>query len=357
MESRKLQKVGYSTITVSLPSEWVKQNKISPGDLVFLSSERDGTLRIMPSQIAQREEAEEFIVNADAVDSNGLLERIVVGCYILGHDVIRITSATRIEKEQIDEVRRVVRKLIGLGIIEETPRSILLQCSVDPAKFKLDMLTRRLSLIASTILLEAIQAFVDGNESLAQEAISREDEADTIYYLAVRLLLSAQVKPDIAEQIGAIDILFIPATRLILQYLELIADYAEDIAKRIVELKIYRKKLPPEIIERIQNLSESTQTVFQKALDCIFTGDLKVANEVLEMKKVIELESNRFMREAPEIIYIRSVVTCLNKVADIGATIANIAINKALEQPNKYVEDIIRTVKHTRTVPISSKRN
>ena len=356
METRKVQKVGYSTVTVSLPSEWVKKNNLHAGEIVFLATDRDGTLRVMPSHLAQREEAEEYVINADNCDEQGMLERIIVGSYILGRDVIRVTSSTRIEKEHIDEIRRIVRKLIGLGILEETPKNILLQCSVDPTKFKLDMLTRRLSLIASTILSEATQAFLEGNKSLAEEAINREDEADTIYYLAVRLLLSAQIKPDVAEQIGATDILFIPATRLILQYLELIADYAEDIAKRIIELEIYRSKLPSDIVERIQHLSESTQAIFQKALDCVFSRDLRIANGVLEMKEVVEIESNRLMREAPEIIYLRSIISCLNKVADIGATIADIAINRALEQPNKSVETIIQSVRHTRSVPLMTKK-
>ena len=351
MESRKVQKVGYSTMTVSLPSEWAKQNNINPGDLVFLIPEKDGTLKIMPSQIAQKEEAEEYIINADACDEQGLLERIVVGSYILGRDVIRVTSATRIRKEHVDEIRRIVRKLIGLGILEETPKNILLQCSVDPTKFKLDMLTRRLSLIASTILSETMRAFLDNNKSLANEAINREDEADTIYYLAVRLLLSAQSKPDIAEQIGATDILFIPATRLILQYLELIADYSEDMAKKIIAIEVYRDKLEKDIVENICHLGELTQTIFQRAVDCVFTRDLKVANGVLEMKNVLEMESERLMRELPEIPFLRAIISCLDKIADKGATIADVAINRALEKPSKYVENIIRTVKHVRTLP------
>jgi len=356
LESRKVQKVGYSTMTVSLPSEWVKQNNINPGDLVFLIPERDGTLKIAPSQIAQREEAEEYIINADACDEPGVLERIIVGCYILGRDVVRIASSSRIKKEHIDEIRGIIHKLIGLGILEETSKNILLQCSVDPTRFKLDMLIRRLSLIASTILSEAMQAFVENNESLANEAISREDEADTIYYLAVRLLLSAQVKPEIAEQIGATDIVFIPATRLILQYLELIADYSEDVAKRIPELKRYRNKLDREIVETIYHHSELTQTIFQKAIDCVFSRDLKVANQVLEMRNVLETESDELIRELPEIPYLRAIVSCLNKIGDLGATIADIAINRALEKPSKYVENIIRTVKHVRTLPLPTKK-
>jgi phosphate uptake regulator len=354
LESRKVQKVGYSTMTVSLPSEWVKQNNISAGDLVFLTQEKDGTLKLMPSQIAQKEEAEEYIINADACDEQGMLERIIVGSYILGRDVIRVTSSNRIGSAHIDEIRRIVRKLIGFGILEETSKNILLQCSIDPTKFKLDMLIRRLSIIASTIFSEAMQAFLENKRSLAEEAINREDEADTIYYLAVRLLLSAQVEPNTAEQIGATDILFIPATRLILQYLELIADYSEDIAKKIIALEIYRDKLTKDVIERIYHLSELTQAIFQKAVDCVFTRDLKVANGVLELRNVLDIESERLMREAPEIPYLRATISCLNKIADIGATIADIAINRALEEPNKYVENIIRTVKHVRTLPSST---
>lgn len=356
MESRKVQKVGYSTITVSLPSGWVKQNNISPGDLVFIIPEKDGTLKIVPSQIAQKEEAEEYIINADACDEPGMLERIIIGSYILGRDVIRVTSTNRIRKEHINEIRMRVRKLIGLGILEETPKNILLQCSVDVTKFKLDMLFRRLSVIASTILSEAMQAFLERNNDLAEEAINREDEADTIYYLAVRLLLSAQIKPDIAEKIGATDILIIPATRLMLQNLELIADYSEDIAKAVIKLEVYRDKLSTDVIERIFRLSELAQTIFQKAVDCVFTGDIKVANGLLEMQNVLEIESNRLMQELPEIPYLRLIVSTLDKIADKGATIANIAINRALEEPSKYVEDIIRIVKHVRTLPLPTRK-
>lgn len=344
-------------MTVSLPSEWVKQNNISPGELVFIMQEKDGTLRVMPANVAQREEAEEHVINVDACDEKGLLERIIVGSYILGRDVIRVASSTRIGKAHVDEVRRVVRKLIGLGILEETSKGILLQCSVDPTKFKLDMLIRRLSLIASTILSEAMQAFLEKNEALANEAISREDEADTIFYLAVRLLLSAQMKPDVAEQIGATDILFIPATRLILQYLELIADYSEDMAKKIISLKVYRNKLTEETVQGIYHLSELTQTIFQKAVDCIFTRDLRIANEVVEMQKVLEMETDRLMQELPEIPYLRAIISCLNKIADLGASIADIAINRALEKPSKDVENIIRTVKHVRTLPLAAKKS
>jgi len=353
VESRKVQKVGYSTITVSLPSEWVRQNSIEPGDLVFIVPELDGTLRIVPRDLARREESEEYIINADVCDDKRLLERLIVGSYILGRDVIRITSTSRIKSECVEEVRGIVRKLIGLGILEETPKNILLQCSVDPTKFQMDMLIRRLSLIALTIYSEAMQTLLEKDTTLAADAISREDEADMIFFLATRLLVLAQRKRDLAEKIGLTKLILIPCTCLILQYLELIADYSEDIAKRIIELEKYKATLSKTTLERIYHLGELTQTIFQKAVDCIFTRDLKIANSLLEMRNVLESEFEKEMRELPEIPYLRTIVSTLSKIADKGAIIAKLAINTTLMKSDEQVGKILKIRKHERTTPLS----
>jgi phosphate uptake regulator len=343
-------------MTVSLPSEWVKQKNIKPGDFVFIVPEIDGTLRIVPSDLARREEAEEYIINADACEEKGFLERLIVGSYILGRDVIRITSTSRIRSECVKEVRGIVRKLIGLGILEETPKTILLQCSIDPTKFQMDMLIRRLSLIASTIYSEAIQALLEKDTPLAMDAINREDEADMIFFLATRLLVLAQRKRDLAEKIGLTKLILIPCTCLILQYLELIADYSEDIAKRVIELEKYKATLSKTTLERIYHLGELTQTVFEKAVDCIFTRDLKIANNLLEMHEVLESKFEQEMRELPEIPYLRTIVSTLSKIADKGAIIAKVAINTTLMKSDKEIGKILKIKKHERTIPLSAKR-
>lgn len=346
-------------MTVSLPSEWTKQNNINPGDIVFVIPEKDSTLKIVPSQLLQKEEAEEYIINADVCNEPRILERIIIGSYILGRDVIRVVSSRRIRKEHVDEVRGIIRKLIGLGILEETPKSILLQCAIDPAKFKFDLLFRRLSLIASTILSEAMQALAERNNSLAGEAINREDEADTIYYLAVRLLLSAQMNPDIAEKTGMEEVLgrrAIPATRLMLQNLESIADHSEGIAKKVIMLEDYRDRLSADFVRKICHLGELTQTIFDKAVDCVFTKDIKISNGLLEMRKAFETESEELMRELPEIPYLRAIVSTLSDITDKAATFAHLAMNMALEEPSEYLENIVRARKHVRTLPLPSKK-
>jgi len=337
MESRKLQKVGYSTLSISLPSNWVKEMGLKRGDPLFLMPEKDGSLKLFPSKLLKPKEGiEEYICNSDLCDDPGMLERIIVGNYILGRDLLSIISAERIRSEHIEEIRGIMPKLIGLGIVEETPDRIRLQCSVDPRKFHLDMLLRRLSILSLTIVKEAVQALVDSDDSLAKDAINREDEADVMYLLAMRLLISAQRRREIAEEIGLKDPLHILYFGLMLRYLELIADYAEEIARRVIELlQKYRDRLPQWVIERISNLNDLAHDLVLKSVDCFFIGDIKIANSLLEMRAFIKLERDRLTQELPEIPHLRLILWNISRIADNGKGIALIAINNALEKKTK----------------------
>lgn len=337
MDTRKLQKVGHSTLSVSLPRNWVKENNLKRGHHVFLSREKDGSLRVLPSQHIETEISEdEYICNADLCVDPKMLERVIVGNYILGRETFSMISSERISSEHTDEIRGIIRKLIGLGIVEETSDRITLQCSVDPRKFHVDLLLRRLSIISSTIVKESVEALTKSDESLAKDAINREDEADMMFLLAMRLLVSAQRKRDVAEEIGLTDPLHILYFGLMLKYLEQIADYAEEIARRVIALlRKYQEKISQRVIERISNLNDLAHDLVLKSVDAFFIGDIKIANSLLEMLTFIEIERDRMMGELPELPHIRCILWDINRIADNGAAIALIAINNTLERKTK----------------------
>ncbi len=337
METRKIQKVGYSTLAVSLPSDWAKEKNLKRGDTVVFLTEKDGSLKLFPSELVkQNEGTEEYICNGDLCEDPKMLERIIVGNYVLGREVFSIISADRIRSEQTEEIRGILPKLIGLGIVEETPDHITIQCSVDPRKFRLDMLFRRLSIISLTIVKEAIEALVNFDASLAKDAINREDEADMMYLLAMRLLVSAQRRKEVAEEIGLEDPLHILYFGLMLRYLEMIADLAQENARRTIELmQKYVERLPKWVIERMNNLNDLAHDIVLKAVDCFFIGDIKIANSLLEMQTFIELERDRLTQELPEIPHLRLMLWNISRIADNGKSIALIAINNALEKKTK----------------------
>lgn len=333
-ETRKLQKVGHSTLSVSLPSRWIKENHLNRGDSVFFMEQNDGSLKVFPNELVEpKEVSEEYICNVDLCMDTKMLERVIVGNYILGRDIFSLISSERIGTDHIEEARGILRKLIGLGIVEETPDHITLQCSVDPRKFKIDMLLRRLSIISLTIVKEAVKALVDSDESLAKAAIDREDEADMMFLLAMRLLVSAQRKRQVAEEIGLTDPMHILYYGLMLRYLELIADYAEEIGRRVIALlQKYKDRLSREVVERINNLNDLAHDLVLKSIDAFFIGDIKIANSFLEMLSFIELERDRMMEELPELPHLRGILWDINRIADNGAGIALIAINNTLER-------------------------
>jgi len=337
MESRKVQKVGPSTFSISIPRPWADEMALRRGDVVFITQEKDGSLRLFPNRPPTSDQGtEEYMCNSDLCDEPRMIERIIVGSYILGSDLFSIISSERVRSEHVEETRGIMRKLIGLGIVEETPDRITLQCSVDPRKYSLDMLLRRVSTISLTIVKEATQALVDSDISLAEDAINREDEADMMYLLAMRLLISAQRKREVAEEIGLKDPLHILYFGLMLRYLELIADYAEEIARRVVELlQRYNDKLPRWVVERIGQLNDLAYDLILKSVDCFFIGDIKIANSILEMQKFIESERDKLMQKLPEIPHLRLILWNITRIADNGKGIAFIAINNALERKTK----------------------
>ncbi len=202
MEARKVQRVGYSTLTVSLPSDWVKEVKLEAGDIVSIRREDDGSLKLVPGTGHRREEVKSCIVNADLCSSPNLLTRVITANYILGHDTIQIVAKKELKKGHFEEIRATIKRVTGLSIVEQTLNQITLQSFVDTTSFPIYSLMRRLHVIASSMLDASIKALVERRPELAEEVSHMEEESDRIYWLIVRQLLLAIRDRSTASKMG-----------------------------------------------------------------------------------------------------------------------------------------------------------
>ncbi|MEM2960785.1 MAG: phosphate uptake regulator PhoU, partial [Candidatus Bathyarchaeia archaeon] len=203
MEKRRIQLVGRSTLTVSLPASWAKKVEAKKGDFVMILQEKDGSLRIMHDAIRWRPEADVYVINADLCQGKGLIERLIIAGYVKGYDKIRVVSSNRINKETLREISEAEIKLIGLSVVEEESSNVTLQCSINPADFQLDIVLRRLYTLFSTMLDESIEALMNSNLDLAEEVEGRGLQANRTYSLILRLLNQAQKNPRIFPQADA----------------------------------------------------------------------------------------------------------------------------------------------------------
>jgi phosphate uptake regulator len=288
-------------------------------------------LRVAPSQLGPSRLKEAiYVINADLAVDKGMLGRIVVGNYVIGHNHLLIRSKTRIKSEHIREVREATAKLMGLGIMLETPDTIELQCSIDASRFPMESVIKRLYTIGATMQKEALEALVKSEPRLAEDARGREDEADMVYWLSLRLLLTAQVDAQVAEQIGLHEQLPIVGNRLICKNLEHVADYADDIAKSVLDILERGVEVEAPLIRKLQRANDVAAR---------FTHDLRLANKAIEAQAEVERIEDDILtdilkkHEDPALVAsLRAVAWSVRRIAEYGSEIAVIGINRYLER-------------------------
>ena len=338
MEQRKIQKVGRSTLSVSLPKKWVNQIGLDPGDLVYLKYCRDNSLRLFSSKHIKAEISKEYFLDCDRITEPKLLERLIVGCYMMGFEVIKIASINRITGEQINEVRSIAQRLVGASIIETTRCEIIIQCFIDSSRLNISSLIQRLSIITSTMLTEALTAFLHSNFELATATIQREDEANNIYWLITRLLLSNQQAVTNNKDREADSNLNPLALRVISKNLERIADCSKQIAKIVQRLKKTKDTIEQDERPKLSAIIQLTEKIFNKAVDSLFAHDIIQANESLNLRDKLdaEIENYTYIRQTMTPFYYDAIFTMLAMIAENSASIAAIAINHEINKSTAF---------------------
>ena len=291
METRKIQKVGRSTLNISLPKKWVNLQKLKRGDTVYIEQRRDGTLKISPeSTITQKVRPKEYTINCDQTCEINTCKWLITSAYSMGYEFIIIFSSSRIKQKQLEEIRTATKNLIGANIIEVTNQKITIQCFIDVSKLKVFSLLKRMSVITSTMLHDVMTALLELNPELAKAVIDLENEVDDIYWLLTRLILSSQASETLAEDLGLMDLGFteIDPARMISLSLIRIANYCREIAKSICNLTERNLIIEDEFLQRISSLSQLTLDMFTKSVDAFFSGRILKAIQATNLSYKIQ---------------------------------------------------------------------
>ena len=341
METRKVQRVGYSTLTVSLPREWVEDVNLKAGDIVSIKREDDGSLKLVPGTRGERAEIKKCVVNSDLCSSRNLLTRVITGNYILGHDTIQIVAKDELKKVHLKEIRATVQRLTGLSIVEQTLRQVTLQSFVDPTRFPIYGLIRRLHIITSSMLEASIKALVEGRAEVATEVTHMEEEADRIYWLIVRQLLLAVQNRSTAANIGIESPLHIVGDRVVAKMLEEMADSAENIANEIVALKDRYVAREP-ILNEVAKFAGQVTKISEQSLKGFLTGEINLANTAVEIVENVENDERSlaqkvltYAKEVNLAASLRIITWNLGEIARYSRIIGEVTINRVMEKPTE----------------------
>jgi AbrB family looped-hinge helix DNA binding protein len=201
---RRVLKAGHSSIAVTLPKPWAEAMNLRPGDLIVFDQNDDGTLFLKPAPLPGAPTVgAPYLVSARSFDTPGVLERLVVGAYRVGHDAIEIRTDLPLAPERVEELLSAARSLLGVSVVAQEPTRVVLQNFIDPSKYGLPQLVQRMKMILVAFLEESEEVLVRRQRS--RRVATLEEESTKVLALLVRQLFLASRDWSLARRIGSPD--------------------------------------------------------------------------------------------------------------------------------------------------------
>ncbi|MEM4494859.1 MAG: phosphate uptake regulator PhoU [Candidatus Caldarchaeum sp.] len=286
---RAVQLTGGSSFTVTLPKEWVERMGLSKGSQVIIKPSEDGGLYIYPDTPVSRRVSKVEIMFTDDIN------QLLVGAYLYGYDTIRIVSETSITDTQLEEVRRIVRGLVGAEIVDEADKSVEVQIVLNEETVAPEKLLRRQYNLVIGMVEYAVNSVVTDDLSLGRMAVTRDEEVDRLYFTLVRVLRSALVDPALAKRLN-ITPLNLLDLRVAAKFIEDAGDQAAEMAKEKLR---NRKPLAKEVKQEFRKLANIVLSIGFQPIDALFSHEIALVTKVTGLRSEFMKHSEDFLKRMP----------------------------------------------------------
>jgi phosphate uptake regulator len=329
--ARRLQQIG-SSILVSLPSQWIKSNNLKKGSIVPVHINRDNSISIFASEDDTADKIKELTIPYPSVSMDMLVNQ-VYGGYLLGYYMIRIKASSQISFEDADRIKRAIRKLVGLEIVDEDGFHISAQFLLDADTLDAEKILRRMSAIVAGMCRDMLEAIrLKQNSGIRKVISGRDDEVDRQYFLLVRLIRSAMMDQKLAGKLNLsnIDIL---DYRIAANLLESAGDYIVDLANAIDLLRI---KAVDEIVEAgilVEKMHEKSVAAFVNKNRSESNGVVKMYDNFMEVINAIKSSVDSTNLEST--VAVLNLIYSMDKIARCWVDVADLVKPIHLTAPLK----------------------
>lgn len=274
-EARKILEIS-GTYYISLPRSWIRFHKLKKGDTVFISITDEGTLEISPREIKEVEKIRSIEIPLD-----DYIDRRILAAYLGGYDIIEAVTLGKISDKHRKVIEKIVHKLIGLVVVEESQNRIVLQ-SFSKGVGEIWSVIKRMSDIAKSMYVDSIIALMNNDVELAESVIKRDDNVDRLYFFTVRMIrsnLSSLRKLLKEKKMSALELL---DYRLLAKAIEQIADHGETLARDVLSLLKSDYMVSEDICEEFYDIVRNLRSAQDKVLNAYKSRSLIEAVEVVK---------------------------------------------------------------------------
>jgi len=337
-ETRKLQITGGSTYVLSLPKGWVTQNGLDKGSQLLIRQEENGTLAVLPPELAKPERTDEALIKVSPEDNSEALIRKTVSVYLLGYNIIHIRAKD--QQEEVSSMQRNAVKtfarnmLVGTEIVTDTSKDLTLQVLLSYPELSVPSALRRMTIITASMHKDAITALRNIDYQLAKNVRATDYEVNRFHLYIIRQLKMAIQNPRIITEIGLKTPKDCLGYRLVTKMVERTADHATNIAKKVQLLK---KQLDEEFLQSIKEMNEVAISSFETAIESLFRRDYELADSVIsKANKIVSLEKKALLSsketDIEEAANVRLVIESVRRIVEYSTDIAEIVLNMTVEK-------------------------
>jgi len=324
MDLRKVQRTGGGTFFVCLPKEWANRVGLRKSSHVALSETPDGRIIVDAKYSAERAPL------VSVIHTSPLLDREIMGKYLLGYDIIQVETGDRMTSEDRELIKKSASRLVGMEIIEEDYSKIVVQFLLEPSAIPPDKILQREYSIASSMHRDAITALIEGDGHLAKLVSGRDIEVNRLYFLLVRILRTIIQSPGLSEKLGILPIDCLDY-RLTASLVEAIGDKSAQLAEVATELS--GAKLSKDLTQLLLRIHKVAFDTHENAMKAMFSRDIALAEALRGERKGIEslegevkaLMHKHYSDIEPQVL---AAVSCMRQIHGHGVDIADLVMPK-----------------------------
>ncbi|AWR95988.2 AbrB/MazE/SpoVT family DNA-binding domain-containing protein [Acidianus brierleyi] len=194
IETRKVQKLGSSSLFITLPKKWINKWSIKPGDKILIEVSDDGSLKLLAEKVKLIINKKSIKIDVDSLKQP--MPSIIPCLYSLGYDEIVFESKKPLMQKDIEDIIDVTKQMVGSEVTEASDGRIKVECLLDSEKVGLESLLRRMLNVISK-KVDDIVAYIT-NEPI-KDNLNNNEDLRRIYFMLLRRVMS--IKYDTSKNI------------------------------------------------------------------------------------------------------------------------------------------------------------
>ncbi len=310
--ARRLQRIG-SSILVSLPKDWITQNKLQKGTTVLLEVGNDNTMTVYPSG-SEQEEAKDVVIPYPSPYAEAIVNEIT-GAYLLGYDLIRLKGSSPISYDDREKIKEMIGKMVGLEIVDEDTSNITAQFLLDTTTLDPEKILFRMSSIVSGMYRDTLASLTSRDPNTVKMIARRDDEVDRQYFLLVRLIRSAVMDQRLASKLNLSNIEILDY-RIAANLFESAGDSIVELAKAVTDAG--QLKRPDELVKAGKMIEAIQDTAVRAFTKKNRADSIKTIKQYAKLRETLDAAKQSAPANILSIIYtMDKIARCWVDVVDL----------------------------------------